>query len=218
MDRARNSGNQACLEVLSHPVIDAKLAVLRDRNTLPRDFRRTLGETAALMSAAVFRHIKVVDTKTQTPMETMTASRIAQPAPCIVSILRAGNGLANALSDILPEAAVGHVGVQRDARTHAPSFYYEKLPSELDKRQIIITDPMLATGGSAIMVADRLKLHGARDILLCCLVAAPEGVKAFSDRHADIPIIAAALDRELDENCYILPGLGDAGDRFYDTL
>ena len=205
------------LEVLCHPVIDVKMAKLRDKGTPSQDFRRVLFELAGLMSASVFRHIKTVSIEIETPLEPITAVALPVHVPCIVSILRAGNGMADALSALLPEAAIGHMGLQRDPDTHNPEYYYEKLPPEVKARQVIMTDPMLATGGSAIMTADRLKSRGVTDIVFCCLVAAPEGVHAFTTAHPDIPIITAALDRELNENCYILPGLGDAGDRIYNT-
>ena len=205
------------LEVVTHPVIEIKLAKLRDKNTPPQDFRRILFELAGLMSAAIFRHIKTIEIEIETPLETTIASALPPHVPCIVSILRAGNGMADALGALLPEAAIGHIGLQRDPETHQPEFYYEKLPPQIAARQVIITDPMLATGGSAILTADRLKAHGVTDIVFCCLVAAPEGVAAFGQSHPDIPIITAALDRELNSQCYILPGLGDAGDRIYNT-
>lgn len=206
------------LEVLSHPVIQAKLSILRDKTTPSYQFRRVLYEIAGIMSAVIFAHIHIEPVKITTPLEETDGARLADPVPCIVSILRAGNGLADALLAILPEAAIGHLGLQRDPVTHEPVYYYEKLPTQIEKRQIIMTDPMLATGGSAIMAADRLKSHGASDIRFACLVAAPEGVSAFCKAHPDIPITTAALDRKLDENRYILPGLGDAGDRIYNTL
>ena len=126
--------------------------------------------------------------------------------------------MVDALSAILPEAAIGHLGVQRDPETHRPVYYYEKLPADIERRQVIMADPMLATGGSAIMAADRMKKKGCNGLVFVCLIAAPEGVSAFQNAHPDIPIITAALDRQLDKNCYILPGLGDAGDRIYNTV
>ena len=205
------------LEVLNNPVIEVKLAKLRHKDTASQDFRRTLFELTGLMSAAVFQHIKTDIIEVETPLETARAATLPEPVPCIVSILRAGNGMADALSVILPEAAIGHIGLQRHPETHEAEFYYEKLPADISARQVIMTDPMLATGGSAIVTADRLKAKGVTDIVFCCLVAAPEGATAFSAAHPDIPIITAALDRELNDQCYILPGLGDAGDRIYNT-
>jgi uracil phosphoribosyltransferase len=209
--------NTKMVEIFDHPVIDIKLAKLRDKHTPPQDFRRILFELAGLMSASIFRHIQTVPIQIETPLETTKGVSLPELVPTIVSILRAGNGMADALSAILPEAAIGHMGLQRDPVTHKPEAYYEKLPPQIHARQVIMTDPMLATGGSAIMTADRLKELGVRDIVFCCLVAAPEGVTAFCEAHPDIRLIIAALDRELNDQCYILPGLGDAGDRIYNT-
>jgi len=206
------------LTVLSHPLIDIKLTTLRDRDTPPHDFRRTLYEIAGLMSFEVFKFLDSTQIKVTTPLEITDGYRLAEPAPAIISILRAGNGLADAFSALIPQAPIGHLGLQRNEDTHHPEAYYEKLPGVIDQRQIILTDPMLATGGSAIMAVDRLKAHGVSDMVFACLVAAPEGVAALEAAHPDLAIITAGYDRELDENCYILPGLGDAGDRIYNTI
>ena len=206
------------LTVLDHPLIRTKMTVLRNKHTPPHQFRRTLHEVAGLMSMAAFAHLHTDQIKVDTPLETTGGEALQQPVPCLLSILRAGNGLVDALSALLPEAAIGHLGVQRDPDTHTPIYYYEKLPPDIDKRQVIIADPMLATGGSAIMAADHLKAKGCLDLVFVCLISAPEGVSAFHAAHPDIPVITAALDRQLDENCYILPGLGDAGDRIYNTV
>ena len=205
------------LTTLKHPLIDAKMTILRDTKTPPHDFRRRLNEIAAIMSADVFRHLKTQTCRVKTPLEETDGKTITTPTPCIVSILRAGNGLAYALLSIFPEAAFGHLGMERDASTHKAKPYYEKLPQDIAKRQVVLIDPMLATGGSAVMAAERLKSHGVKDILFACLIAAPEGIQNFHQKHPDIPIITATLDRELNENCYILPGLGDVGDRIYNT-
>ena len=207
----------AQLTVLDHPLINTKMAILRDEKTPPHHFRQTLHEMASLMSFAVFQHIKTTPTRVTTPLEETNAETLPEKTPALVSILRAGNGLTDAFLAILPEAAVGHLGMERDHETHQARAYYEKLPPHIADRQVILIDPMLATGGSAIMAADQLKSHGVQDITFAVLVAAPEGVKALHDAHPDIPIITAALDRELNDNCYILPGLGDAGDRIYNT-
>ena len=203
---------------LNHPLIDVKLTTLRDKDTPPAVFRRTLYELASLMSFEVFSHLRTASHDIDTPLEAMTGAQLEDSAPCLISILRAGNGLVDAFSAIIPEAPIGHLGMQRHPQTHQPEAYYEKLPTNIDKRQIILVDPMLATGGSAIMAADQLKSHGATELVFVCLVAAPEGVEALQTAHPDMPIITAALDRQLDENCYILPGLGDAGDRIYNTV
>ena len=206
----------AQLHILDHPLITHKLAILRDQNTQAQHFRATLGELTALMSHAVLSHLTVTEVDITTPLETMTTTMLAK-APVIASILRAGNGMADALFDIIPEASMAHIGMQRCPETHAPIFYFEKYPEDLAARQIILVDPMLATGGSAIEAAQRLKEKGVTDIVFTCLVAAPEGVAAFAKAHPEIKIITAALDRQLNDHCYILPGLGDAGDRIYNT-
>jgi len=207
----------ATLTILDHPLIDVKMTILRDVNTPPRLFRQTLHEVAALMSAQVFSRIKTKPYRVTTPLEETDGATLEEHTPCLVSILRAGNGLTDALLTVFPEAAVGHLGMERDHNTHQALAYYEKLPPAIEKRQVILIDPMLATGGSAIMAADHLKAHGVSDIVFAALVAAPEGVSAFHEHHPEIEIICVALDRELNENCYILPGLGDAGDRIYNT-
>ena len=205
------------LTVLSHPLIDIKLTTLRDKDTAPHDFRRTLFEIAGLMSFDVFKFLNSTQISVTTPLETTDGYRLAEPPPAIISILRAGNGLADAFSALLPEAPIGHLGLQRNEDTHNAEAYYEKLPRNIDSRQIILADPMLATGGSAVMALDKLREIGVADIVFACLVAAPEGVATLHGAHPDVPIVTAALDRELNDSCYILPGLGDAGDRIYGT-
>ena len=204
------------LTILCHPVITHKLAILRDEQTSAGTFKATLETLTALMSHAIFAHLETKDIDITTPLETMRTQKLAQ-MPVIASILRAGNGMADSLFALLPEASMAHIGMQRDHETHEPIFYYEKYPENIATRQTILVDPMLATGGSAIEAASRLKSLGVQDILFTCLVAAPEGVAAFEKAHPDIPIITAALDRQLNENAYILPGLGDAGDRIFNT-
>ena len=205
------------LTVLDHPVLSHKLAILRDENTRSPEFRKTLLEIGHIMSWPVFSHFSVAKTEITTPMEKTTQNVLTSPYPCIVSILRAGNGMADSLSATLPEAPIGYIGMQRNANTHLAEPYFKKLPDQIQNRQIILVDPMLASGSSAEQAADFLKRDGAKNILFVCLVAAPEGIEYFHKNHPDIPIITAALDRELDENAYILPGLGDAGDRIYGT-
>ncbi len=205
------------LTVLDHPVLSHKLAILRDENTRSPEFRKTLLEIGHIMSWPVFSHFSVAKTEITTPMEKTTQNVLTSPYPCIVSILRAGNGMADALSATLPEAPIGYIGMQRNTNTHLAEPYFKKLPDQIQNRKIILVDPMLASGSSAEQAADFLKRDGAKNILFVCLVAAPEGIKYFHKNHPDIPIITAALDRELDENAYILPGLGDAGDRIYGT-
>ena len=205
------------LTVLDHPVLSHKLAILRDENTRSPEFRKTLLEIGHIMSWPVFSHFSVAKTEITTPMEKTTQNVLTSPYPCIVSILRAGNGMADSLSATLPEAPIGYIGMHRNENTHLAEPYFKKLPDQIQNRQIILVDPMLASGSSAEQAADFLKRDGAKNILFVCLVAAPEGIEYFHKNHPDIPIITAALDRELDENAYILPGLGDAGDRIYGT-
>ena len=205
------------LHVMDHPLVDHKLAVLRDRATPSHAFRQTLHELSWLLAHPVFAALKTDTAEIETPLETMKVQRMAAPFPCLVSILRAGNGLVDGFSQVCPEASVGHLGLYRDHDTMMPVPYYTSLPSDIETRQVILGDPMLATGGSAIMAVDSLREKGVSDIVFACLVAAPEGVAALHGSHPDVPIITAALDRELNDSCYILPGLGDAGDRIYGT-
>ncbi len=205
------------LEVLDHPLVSHKLSILRDKTTPSYRFRQTLRELSWLLAFPCFAALKLRQTSVETPLEGMTVNQLQDPAPCLVSILRAGNGLIDGFSQVCPEASVGHLGLYRDHDTHEPVSYYNSMPAQLSQRQIILGDPMLATGGSAIMAAQTLRDLGVSDIVFACLVAAPEGVAAFHEAFPDIPVITAALDRELNDDCYILPGLGDAGDRIYGT-
>ena len=204
------------LTTLTHPLITHKLAILRDKDTSPAEFKATLSTLTALMSHHIFAHLNLRDVTITTPLEDMQTQKLLK-APVITSILRAGNGMADDLFTLLPEASMAHIGMQRDPETHEPVFYYEKFPTDIATRQNILVDPMLATGGSAIESASRLKKLGVTDIVFACLVAAPEGVAAFSAAHPDIPIITAALDRELNDSCYILPDMGHAGVRIFNT-
>ena len=205
------------LKQLKHPLIEVKLTVLRDKNTPSFQFRRTLSELASLMSYEVFKNIDTISTEIYTPLEKTHGKKLINHLPCIVSILRAGNGLADAFSSILPEATIGHLGMQRNNENHKAEYYYEKLPEKIDKKQVILVDPMLATGGSAVLAVEKLKERKVKDIKLVCLVAAPEGIQNFHKSHNEIEIVTASVDRQLDHNSYILPGLGDAGDRIYNT-
>ena len=205
------------LHVMDHPLVAHKLAILRDKDTPPHEFRHTLHELSWLLAFPTFAALKTRDLDIETPLEKMSAATMATPYPCLVSILRAGNGLVDGFSQLCPEASVGHLGLYRDHDTMVPVSYYTSLPSDIAQRQVILGDPMLATGGSASMAVDKLLEMGVTDIVFSCLVAAPEGVAALHEAHPTLPIITAALDRELNEKCYILPGLGDAGDRIYGT-
>lgn len=203
--------------VVDHPLVTHKLSLLRDVATPTSVYYKVTKEVAALLAYRLFEALPTRETRVQTPLEIMNTKMLRDYDPAIVSILRAGNGFLDGLRDLVPTAKIGFVGMARDAKTHLPSEYYCNFPSDLDKRPVFLVDPMLATGGSAIGAVDKLKEHGATDIRFLCLLAAPEGVAAFHAAHPDVTIVTAALDRELNENKYILPGLGDAGDRFYGT-
>jgi len=204
------------LTVIDHPLIRHKLALLRDVGTSSRDFKQLVGEIAALMTYEVTRDLATEPVEVITPLETMMGERIAGKI-ALVPILRAGLGMVDGIAQLIPNARVGHIGLYRDHATLLPVSYYFKVPTPAADHRFLLLDPMLATGGSAIAAATELKLAGARDIALLCLVAAPEGAAAFTAAHADIPVYAAANDRELNAFGYILPGLGDAGDRLFGT-
>lgn len=205
------------LRLIEHPLVLDKLTRLRHRETPTPEFRRLLHEVALLMGYEVTRDLATTKIRIETPLTAMESPALTGPAPCLVSILRAGNGLLSGLMELLPESPVGHVGLYRDETTLQPVHYYFNAPLDLEQRLTIITDPMLATGHSAEAAVTRLKDAGAREIRLLCLVAAPQGVKAFTAAHPDVPVFAAALDEGLNERGYIVPGLGDAGDRLYGT-
>lgn len=205
------------LTIIEHPLLEHKLTKLRDRRTATPEFRQVLREATWLMAYETLRHLQLEEGEIETPLEKMSARSLPQLMPCLVSILRAGNGLVDGLMDILPEAPVGHLGLVRNETTLLPEEYYLKLPAEIEKRQVILADPMLATGGSTITAITRLREAGVRDLVFLALVAAPEGVAALQEAHPDVPIFTGALDRQLNELGYILPGLGDAGDRIYGT-
>ncbi len=204
------------LTVLQHPVILEKLTVLRDKNTDSSRFRTLLGEISALMVYEMTRAMHVVETVVETPVGTHRGAVCADPVT-LVPILRAGLGMSDAILRILPRARVGHIGCYRDHDTLEPHFYYDKLPTNVADSAVFVLDPMLATGGSASATLTRLKEHGCTQLRLVCLVGAPEGVKVIEDAHPDVPIFLAALDERLNELGYIVPGLGDAGDRIFGT-
>lgn len=206
------------ITVIDHPLLHHKLAILREASTPFPTFRRVLREMTWLLAYEATKHLNLEKHSIETPLEEMTAHRLPSPSPCLISILRAGNGLVDGLMDVMPEAAVGHLGLVRNPQTLQPEEYYCKLPAEIEKRQVILADPMLATGGSTIAAITRLREKGVTDLVFLCLLAAPEGVAALQAAHPDVPIFTGALDRELNEKGYILPGLGDAGDRIYGTF
>lgn len=206
------------LTIVDHPLLAHKLTAMRDRSTPPSLFRRLLREISFLLAYDAMRHLPTTNKEIETPLERIQAPAIEGPDLCFISILRAGNGLLEGLLDLVPEACVGHVGLYRDHESLMPVNYYFKVPGNLKARRVFVVDPMLATGHSAIEAVRQLKEAGAKTLSFICLVAAPEGVEAFADAHPDVPIFTAALDRQLNELGYILPGLGDAGDRIYGTL
>jgi len=204
------------LHVLEHPLIQSKLTLLRDVNTKNEPFRRLLEELTALMVYEITRQYPLRDRAINTPLEPMTG-RVLEASIVLVPILRAGTGMLGGVLHLVPMAKVGHIGLFRDPATLKPVEYYCKLPPELPGAHIILVDPMLATGGSAISATDIIKREGGRDIQFLCLVAAPEGIEAYASAHPNVPIYTAAVDRQLNEMGYILPGLGDAGDRIFGT-
>lgn len=202
--------------VLNHPLITHKLSYMRDEKTGTKDFRQSLDEIAGLMAYEITRDLPVKDVEIKTPLTLTTTQQLAKDI-VLVPILRAGLGMVDGIRSLIPTAKVGHVGVYRDEETLLPIEYFAKFPPNLKDSIVMILDPMLATGGSASAVIDIVKARGATSVKLVCLVAAPEGVKVIEDAHPDVHIYLAALDDKLDENGYIVPGLGDAGDRLYGT-
>jgi uracil phosphoribosyltransferase len=204
------------LNVVDHPVLADRLAVMRDRATTHGEFRQALFEAAAIMAVEVARELPLKEVEIETPLETTKGLRLRDEV-AVVPVLRAGLGMVEGFLRLLPDARVGHVGIYRDEEAHAPIDYYERLPPRLPTSRVYLLDPMLATGGSAVAALDKLKRAGARQLELVCLVAAPQGIAAVQDEHPGVRIWTAAVDRELDENAYIRPGLGDAGDRVFGT-
>ena len=205
------------VHLIDHPMVQHKLTIMRDKSTPSNIFRQLLYEISLLMGYEITRDFPMEDVVVETPLETATLKKIAGKKVAIVPILRAGLGMVDGLRDLIPVARVGFIGLYRDEETHKPVPYYCKLPKGVDKRLVILTDPMLATGGSACDAIDLVKQKGCQDIRLMCLVAAPEGIKLVQEKHPDVDIYVAAIDRQLNDNCYILPGLGDAGDRIFGT-
>lgn len=215
----RNSKEKAMstLHVINHPLIQHKLTFMRMKETSTKDFRDLLDEIAILMGYEVTRDLPLDDFEIETPLQKMTAKVVSGKKLAIVPILRAGLGMVDGLLSLVPVARVGHIGLYRDPETHLPVEYYCKLPPDIESRIVIVCDPMLATGGSAADALTLLKKRGCKNIRLMCLVAAPEGIKKVQETHPDVDIFVAAVDEKLNEHAYILPGLGDAGDRLFGT-
>jgi uracil phosphoribosyltransferase len=205
------------LTVVTHPLVQHKLSLMRERDTSTASFRRLLREISHLLAYEVTRELPMTFTEIETPLAKMQAPTIEGKKLALVSILRAGNGLLDGILDLIPAARVGFVGLYRDHATLQPVQYYCKLPDRLDERISIVLDPMLATGNSSAAAVDLLKNAGAKEIRFLCLLAAPEGVSRMKEAHPDVPIVTAAVDSHLNELGYIVPGLGDAGDRMFGT-
>lgn len=206
------------VQVIEHPLVKHKLSLLRNVDTAHGDFRRICRELTVLVIYEASADLTLTEITISTPMTETTVMRLSRPEPAVVAILRAGLIMAEATIDLIPHAAVGHIGMYRDPDTHEPVDYYAKLPDRLGDRAVFLVDPMLATGGSAVNALNILKEAGATDIRLLCIVGCPEGVSAVQAEHPDVSLFLAAMDSGLDESDYIVPGLGDAGDRIFGTL
>lgn len=202
---------------VKHPLIEHKLALLRDEKTLTKQFMELAEEIAMLLTYEATKDLPLEEVDVQTPLEVAKCRMVSGKAIGIVPILRAGLGMVSGVQKLIPNAKVGHIGLYRDHDTHEPVEYYCKLPVDAEKRTLIVVDPMLATGGSAVDAISMIKKRGATKIKLCCIVSAPEGIQRVLDEHPDVELYVAAVDRCLNEHCYILPGLGDAGDRLFGT-
>ena len=205
------------LTVVEHPLVQHKLTLMRDKDTSTKSFRQLLREISLLLAYEITRELPMTTTGIETPIEPMDAPQIEGKKLALVSILRAGNGLLDGILELIPNARVGFVGLYRDPETLQPVQYYFKVPEALDQRLTIVVDPMLATGNSSVAAIDLIKKAGAKNIRFMCLLAAPEGVARMKEAHPDVPIVTAALDSHLNDHGYIVPGLGDAGDRMYGT-
>lgn len=207
------------VNVIDHPLIQHKLTMMRKKTTGTKDFRELLEEISMLMTYEITRDFPLKDVEIETPVSKCIGKELADTRKvCVVPILRAGLGLQSGVVNMIPAAKIGHIGLYRDPETLKPVEYYCKMPSDIAERTMLVVDPMLATGGSAAAAITMLKEKGAKKLILMCLVAAPEGVKVINDEHPDVPVYVAAVDEKLNEHGYIVPGLGDAGDRIFGTL
>ena len=204
------------LTVVDHPLLQRDLTLLRRKETPHGQFRKTVSDAAAILAYEAMRDIELEETSIETPLEQTTGYEIAEEV-MVVPIMRAGLGMVDGFVRYVPEARVGHLGMQRDEETYRPVDYYSNIPSSIEGAHVFVVDPMLATGGSASFAIDHLKEEGGQDFTFACLVAAPEGVRKLRKEHPDVPVVTAVLDRELDDNAFIRPGLGDAGDRIFGT-
>ena len=207
----------ANVHVLDHPLIQHKLAILRDKNTGTKEFRALVSEIAGLMCYEATRNLPTVEVDVETPVATAKCRVLAGKKLAIVPVLRAGLGMVDSMVDLIPSAKIGHIGLYRDPETHKPVEYYCKLPDDIGNRQVYVVDPMLATGGSAVAAIDFLKKHGCKNIIMMNIIGCPEGIKTVQDAHPDVDLYLAACDEKLNDHAYIVPGLGDAGDRIFGT-
>ena len=205
------------VHILDHPLIQHKVSILRDKNTGVKEFREVVGEIAALMCYEATRDLPLEDVTIETPIATGTFKRLSGKKLAIVPILRAGLGMVDTIIDLIPSAKVGHIGLYRDPETHNPVEYYCKMPPDISEREVLVVDPMLATGGSASAAITFLKGYGCKNIKLMNIIGCPEGIKAVNEEHPDVEMYVACVDEKLNENKYIVPGLGDAGDRIFGT-
>ena len=203
--------------VFDHPLIQHKISRLRDKTTGTNEFRSLVEEIAMLMGYEALRDLPTEDVTVETPIETCKTPMISGRKMAVVPILRAGLGMVNGITALVPTAKIGHIGLYRDEETHEPQEYYCKLPDPIEERTIVVCDPMLATGGSAVDAINQIKKHGGKNIKFMCIIAAPEGLERLHKEHPDIQIYVGHVDRQLNENAYICPGLGDAGDRIFGT-
>jgi uracil phosphoribosyltransferase len=215
---AMDPAARANLHLIDHPLVQHKLTLMRDRDASTNRFRQLLNEISSLMAYEVCRDMALQDVQIQTPLETMTGKHIDGKKLVFVSILRAGNGILDGVLSVVPSARVGHIGLYRDPQTLQAVEYYFKMPKDMHERDVVVVDPMLATGNSAVAAVTRLKQCQPKSIKFLCLLTCPEGVNTMHRAHPDVPVYTAAVDRELSDHGYILPGLGDAGDRIFGTL
>ena len=207
----------ANIHELNHPLIQHKLAILRNKTTGTKEFRSLVNEIAGLMCYEATRNLPTVEVEVETPITVAKCRMLAGKKLAIVPILRAGLGMVDAMVDLIPSAKIGHIGLYRDPETHEPVEYYCKLPEDVGQRVVFVVDPMLATGGSAVAAIDFLKKHGCKNIIMMNVIGCPEGIKCVQDAHPDVEMYLAAIDEKLNEHAYIVPGLGDAGDRIFGT-
>ena len=207
----------ANVHVLDHPLIQHKLAILRDKNTGTKEFRALVSEIAGLMCYEATRNLPTEEVEVETPIATAKCRMLSGKKLAIVPVLRAGLGMVDAMVDLIPSAKIGHIGLYRDPETHKPVEYYCKLPEDIEHRQVFVVDPMLATGGSAVAAIDFLKARGCKNIIMMNIIGCPEGIRTVQEAHPDVEMYLAAGDEKLNEHAYIVPGLGDAGDRIFGT-